>query len=221
MRLHSHLGESSAEAALYSHGDDVVLGPYGDLRDEFELVRVGGVGRTTGEYADSVGLLVESLHVAHAIYLNRADRDLLRARGTRIALCPRSNAVIGLAEAPVAAYLEEGHDLAVGTDSLASSPSLDLMADVGELARIADAQGYRQGDLAERLMHAATAGGAAALGLDADGYGRLRVGGPADLAVFDVEVTEGRVAEALVAHGEGACALTVSAGVVLAERAST
>jgi len=218
MRLHSHLGESAVEAHLYRCGDARVLEVFGDLRDEFELVRRGGIGRSTGHYADDLGLLGAHTHVAHAIYLDRDERDLLRRRGTQVALCPRSNAIIGLDEAPVAAYLREGHEISVGTDSLASAPSLDLLADVRELERIARSQGYRDDDLCERLVRAATFGGASAMGLDAAGHGVLIEGGPADLALFDVDVEDGRVHEALVRRGEGSCVLTVHAGTVLHAR---
>jgi len=219
LRVHSHLGESSVEAELYRNGDRRVLAAYGDLRDEFELVRKGGAGHTTGEYADSVGLLGPTTHVAHAIYLDRAERDLLLRRGTQVALCPRSNAVIGLDRAPVADYLREGHEIAVGTDSLASSPSLDLLEDVRELYEIAREQGYDRADLAARLVRAATVGGASAMGLAARGYGALAPGGPADLALFDVgEVVAGQAEEALVRRGAGTCVLTVAGGRVLHER---
>lgn len=219
LRLHSHLGESAVEANLYSHGDHSVLSAYGDLRDEFELVRRGGSGNTTAGYADAIGLLGAHTHVAHAIYLEREDRDLLLRRGTQVALCPRSNTVIGLDDAPVAAYLNEGHEISVGTDSLASSPSLDLMADVRELARIATDQGYTRDDLHRRLIRAATLGGAKAMGLDGEGYGSLVAGGPADLAVFDIVVDGDKVESALVESAEGSCTLTVSAGRVLQARA--
>ncbi len=218
MRVHTHLGESSVEANLYRSGDARVLEVFGDLRDEFELVRRGGIGQSTGDYADALGLLGAHTHVAHAIYLDRDERDQLLRRDTQVALCPRSNAIIGLDEAPVAAYLNEGHEIAVGTDSLASSPSLDLLADVGELERIARGQGYTADDLCARLVRAATLGGAKAMGLDAAGYGILAAGGPADLAVFAVEVEADRVHEALVHRGEGSCVLTVHGGTVLHER---
>ena len=58
------------------------------------------------------------------------DRALLRTRGVSVALCPRSNAVIGLDAPPVAAYLREGNAIAVGTDSLSSSPSLSPWQDL-------------------------------------------------------------------------------------------
>lgn len=215
LRVHSHMGESSVESELYLRGDKSVLGAYGDLRDEFELVRRGGVGHTTGGYADSIGLLGPSTHIAHAIYLERADRDLLLERGTRVALCPRSNAVIGLDAAPVAAYLAEGHEIAVGTDSLASTPTLDLMADVRELAVIARRQGYAGDDLYERLVRSATVDGASAMGLAHAGHGTLVEGGPADLAIFDVATGDDSVERALVERAAGRCVLTMAGGRVL------
>lgn len=220
LRVHSHLGESSVEAELYLRGDKSVLGAYGDLRDEFELVRRGGVGHTTGGYADSIGLLGPSTHIAHAIYLERPDRELLRERGTRVALCPRSNAVIGLDAAPVAAYLSEGHEIAVGTDSLASTPTLDLMADVRELAVIARRQGYAGDDLHARLVRAATVDGAAAMDLAAAGHGTLVEGGPADLAIFDVETGDDPVERAFVERAAGRCSLTMAGGRVLFDAAA-
>src|SRR5690606_6619107 len=120
----------------------------------------------------------------------------------------------------IAAYLNEGHEIAIGTDFLASTPSLDLMADVRELAALARVQGYTADDLDRRIFRAATLGGAMAMGLDGAGYGALTVGGPADLAVFDVPIAAGVAVEsALVAGGEGSCTLTVCAGRVLHDAA--
>ena len=213
MRVHSHVAESSREAALYGHGDSSVISVSGNLRDEFELVRNGGSGFTTAAYADSLGLLNARTHLAHAIYLDRKERDLLLSRGTQVVLCPRSNAVIGLDAPPVAAYLTEGHEIAVGTDSLASSPSLDLMEDVKLLAEIAKAQGYTNDDLFVRLFRAATTGGAKAMGLaEGSGFGALAPGGPADIALFAITVEGTFVERALVTKGAGNCVLTLAAG---------
>lgn len=214
VRIHSHVGESSKESSLYRNGERSI---YNDLRDEFELVRLGGVGLGTAEYAESVGLLGATTHLAHAVYLALSERDLLLRHSTCVALCPRSNAVIGVGPAPVASYLREGHEIAVGTDSLASCPSLDLMADVALLAKIARAQGYDGADLHRRLLRAATLGGASALGMSSAGYGTLRADGPADLAVFDVDVDETGPELAAIERGTGCCSLTIAGGRVVHE----
>jgi aminodeoxyfutalosine deaminase len=211
VRQHIHAAESAWEDAYVRSGTgDLAERWRANGRGGFALLRDGGVGHGVIAYLDSVGALAPSTHLAHVIYVDADDRRMLRERGVSVALCPRSNAVIGLDQPPVAAYLTEGNPISVGTDSLSSSPSLHLLHDVAALHRIAREQGYTASDLHARLFTAATAGGARALGLDtASGprvapsdplrsvetdhsahliapTGVLREGYRADLAVFPV-----------------------------------
>jgi cytosine/adenosine deaminase-related metal-dependent hydrolase len=137
---------------------------------------------------------------------------MLRERGVSVALCPRSNAVIGLAPPPIADYLREGNAIAVGTDSLSSSPSLNVLDDVNALFRIAREQGYAEPDLHARLFAAATLGGATALGIGGSA-GDLRAGSRADLAVFPVQSHDPADALAeLVENGSPHALATIVAG---------
>ncbi len=182
-RLHLHLGEAAFER---EHGEAV---SWQEKRPaSFMALRDEGIGTGATEFVDELGVLGPDCHIAHGVYMTARDRATLRSRGTTVALCPRSNAVIGLDEPPIAAYLVEGNAIAVGTDSLASSPSLDLLADVAELHRLARAQGYANRDLSALLLRAATLGGAHAMGLDTGPArtGYLAVGAVADLAFFDI-----------------------------------
>ena len=211
-RIHIHLGESAIEREF----DHSVSEPWhakglGSLAE----LRSAGYGTSATDYVDHLGVLGPDCHIAHGVYLSAKDRAILRARGTSVALCPRSNEVIGLDEPPVAAYLSEGSPISVGTDSLSSSPSLDLLGDVAALHRIARAQGYTRPDLAERLLAAATHGGARAMGLHMgpDRTGYLAVGARADLAFLDVPVTDvATTVDDLARDGEGTAAATVIAG---------
>ncbi|WP_062203572.1 amidohydrolase family protein [Demequina salsinemoris] len=211
-RIHIHLGESGIERE-FEHDRHEPWQNQG-LGSLLEL-RQAGFGTSATEYVDHLGVLGPDCHIAHGVYMSESDRAILRARGTTVALCPRSNEVIGLDAPPVAAYLREGSPIAIGTDSLSSSPSLDPMADVASLFRIARGQGYGADDLAERLLSAATLGGAHAMGID-EGVGRtgyLAVGTQADLAFFDVPVTDiTETLTTLAEAGEGRAAATVTAG---------
>jgi cytosine/adenosine deaminase-related metal-dependent hydrolase len=230
LRLHLHLGEAAFE------GERTLLEPISGLEGvvgvghgsdwhlanvpSFRALRALGFGASATTFVDRLGVLGPDCHVAHGVYMTDADRALLRARGTAVALCPRSNAVIGLDPPPVADYLREGSAIAIGTDSLSSSPSLDPMADVTALHRIARMQGYGEHDLHERLLAAATLGGATAMGLAVgpDRTGHLAVGARADLAVFDVDARTVPDAFAeLVEDGEGRCSATVIRGIVRAQ----
>ncbi len=210
-RLHIHLGESHFEGARPGAADWHFAGV-----ESFRALRNQGYGASATEFVDRLGVLGPDCHVAHGVYMTADDRALLRARGSSVALCPRSNEVIGLDAPPVAAYLTEGSGIAVGTDSLSSSPSLDPMADVAALVGIARAQGYTGRDLHARLLSAATFGGAVALGLDTgpDRLGYLAVGAIADLTGFPIAV--GAEADALAELAESAPAMrtTVVDGVL-------
>ncbi|WP_084128960.1 amidohydrolase family protein [Demequina sp. NBRC 110055] len=211
-RIHIHLGESGIEREFAHEAREPWqtqgLGGFVELRQ-------AGFGTSATDYVDHLGVLGPDCHVAHGVYMSERDRAILRARGTTVALCPRSNHIIGLDNPPVAAYLREGSPIAVGTDSLSSSPSLDLMGEVKELMRIARAQGYSSDDLAERLLTAATLGGAHAMGIDEGPHrtGYLAVGARADLAFFDVPVTSiTDTLTTLAEAGDGHAAATIMGG---------
>lgn len=211
LRLHIHLAEAHMERGLRgSHETWPELGA-----DSFRALRSRGIGVSSTQFVDHLGVLGPDCHIAHGVYVSADDRALLRARGTSVALCPRSNEIIGLDMPPVADYLREGSPIAVGTDSLSSSPSLDPLADVALLYRVAREQGYRERDLHARLFSAVTFGGAQALGLGVGTgrIGQLVVGAVADLAFFDVPFSgpEDTLAQ-LVESGAGSCARTVVAG---------
>lgn len=207
VRLHVHLAEVDTEDAYYRTGT-------GRLADritmrvgrQWSVVARGGSGMGAAEYADTCGLLGPDSHMAHGVYLDRPGRELLDRAGTYVALCPRSNLTVGGDPPPIADYLTENRPIAVGTDSLGSSQSLDLLEDVALLAELAIEGGYGRPDLEKRLLKAATLGGSTALGLD-DIIGSLEPGMRADLAVFDVDSLS-----ELVRAGGGRCIATIVAG---------
>jgi len=80
------------------------------------------------------------------------------------------------------AFLARGVNVCIGTDSRASNPDLDVLAEVGELhRRYPDVPG-------ETLLEMATINGAKALGFD-DVCGTLEPGKSADLVVVNCEAT--------------------------------
>jgi len=208
LRLHPHAAESPYEVEYVASG----TGPFARANLGYglamELQASGGSARTPVAELGELGGLGPDVHVAHGVHCDAADRALLRATRTAITLCPRSNRGLGVGAAPVAAYRAEGNLIAVGTDSRASAPSLDLLADLAELRETALRQGSPPAGLARWLVEAATIGGAAAMGLD--DVGALRPGARADLAVFAVD-PEPDPYEAL-AGAAGRCAGTVLSG---------
>lgn len=216
LRLHIHLAEAHMERERHVAAGAGAHETWPELgADSFRALRSHGIGVSSTQFVDHLGVLGPDCHIAHGVYVNAADRSLLRARGTSVALCPRSNDIIGLDMPPVADYLREGNQIAVGTDSLSSSPSLDPLADVAVLYRVAREQGYESADLHQRLFSAVTLGGAAALGqhVGKRRIGQLVVGALADLACFDVPESDPEAARVrLVEAGAGSCRFAVVAG---------
>lgn len=210
-RLHPHLAETADEAEFVLAGTGAFAAMVERFGFDFELAQAGS-GRTAVQHCDDLGGLGPDVHVAHGVHVDRGDRALLRERQTAVALCTRSNAILQAGQAPVADYLTEGNLIAIGTDSLASSPDLDLLAEARATRDLARRQGFERPE--ELLVEAMTTGGARALGQD---VGTLREGGRADLAVFDVPV-EGDVFANLVEHGAGRCVATVLGGRIVHRR---
>lgn len=184
LRIHPHVAEAPAESEFVLSG----TGPFAETMSRagkaMELIRDGGSGLSPVGFLDKLGVFGPDMHAAHCVHCDAADREVLRDRGVYAALCARSNKILQSGQPPVADYLREGSPFGIGTDSLASSPSLDLLEEAAALRALARAQGYADGDLDRRVFEAATLGGAGAMGLE--DVGRIAPGARADLAVFAV-----------------------------------
>ena len=151
-----HLAESPDEVAFLREGN----GAWGAFLDRRGLGHVlfDPPGLSPVAYADAAGALHSGLIAAHCVQAGGADRALLAARGVHVVLCPRSNANLGVGMAPLPQLLEAGVNVCVGTDSLASVDTLDVLDDVVALHR-----GFPAVP-ATTLLRMATWNGARALG---------------------------------------------------------
>jgi cytosine/adenosine deaminase-related metal-dependent hydrolase len=109
---------------------------------------------------------------AHANFIEPFD---LRITNSAVAYCPRTHAAFDHPPHPFRSFLDHGIRVALGTDSLASNPDLDLLAEARFLRHRTDVPG-------ETLLRMATLSGAEALGW-ANETGSLAVGKSADLIV--------------------------------------
>jgi 5-methylthioadenosine/S-adenosylhomocysteine deaminase len=120
------------------------------------------------------------------VQVEHEDVALLAERGVPVAHCPRSNALLGCGVAPLTALREAGVRVGLGTDSPASTPSLDLFEELRAAVYAARARERRADALggAEALA-LATIESARALRLDAQ-VGTLSPGKRADLTVVSL-----------------------------------
>ncbi len=189
-------------------------------------------GERPGALLERVGLLSPRLVLAHGVWLDDAELELIAAAGATVVTNPVSN--LKLAVGRIFPYEQvRAHGIAVGlgTDGASSNNSLDLLADVKVLALV---QKHATGDPAALPAHEAwaiatgavapvlrgePAGGASGATSDVDVRSSLHVGDPADLflARHDApELAPGHVIDNLVYAASGSVVrTTVIAGRVV------
>ncbi len=145
------------------------------------------------DYLATLGWLREDTLMVHGVQLGPNDLSRLAVAGTTLVTCPRSNRWTGAGTPPVADFYASGVRVAIGTDSLASTPDLNLFAELAELHRLAPAVS------ASRLLRSATLDGAAALGRDRT-LGAIAPGRRAALIAVDLSAVPDDVEQYLV-HG--------------------
>jgi cytosine/adenosine deaminase-related metal-dependent hydrolase len=174
--LTTHLAETRDET-------DFVANHTGPLRDLWNWL--GGwdeqIPRFAGgpiRFAKSLGLLDYSLaSLAHVNYCDDDELTLLAHGKATVVYCPRTHAYFRHPPHRWREMLARGINVAVGTDSCASSPDLNLVDDLRLLHRIAPDVS------AQVLWEMATVRGARAFTTNG-AVGSLEVGALADAALF-------------------------------------
>jgi len=176
--LSVHVAESVEESQLLRDG----TGPFRDFLIERGVWDEGwkAPGLTPVEYLDRLGVLSPRTLAVHCVHLDHHDLTRLQARGVTVVTCPRSNQRLGVGKAPVPKLLASGIPVALGTDSLASSPDIDVFNEVAVLRQ------EHPGLAPAAALRIATLNGARALGLEKL-LGTVEVGKLAALAVVGLE----------------------------------
>lgn len=144
---------------------------------------------STIQYLARLGVLQTHPLLAHCVRVDGADIETIRETGARIAHCPKSNAKLGHGRAPFSAFLDRGIAVGIGSDSVASNNTCDILEEARFATFAARTESPR--DRGERVLnandalHAATLGGARALGLESQ-IGELKEGLQADLTVVSL-----------------------------------
>ncbi len=127
-----HLAEDPAERLFCRDGS----GGFRLLHEAMGVTDVDALRLRGRSAVAAVASLLRPPHlVVHCVDLDDEDLALLAGTGATAVLCPRSNRYI-LGQLPrLPALLEARIPLAVGTDSLASSPSLSPLAELALLHR--------------------------------------------------------------------------------------
>jgi 5-methylthioadenosine/S-adenosylhomocysteine deaminase len=143
---------------------------------------VAAHGERPAQYLDRLGLLDERTMLAHGVWLDRAELDLIAERGATVVTNPVANLKLASGGPfPYPAARDAGVAVALGTDGAGSNDSLDLLSDLKTFALM---QRHATGDPtvlpAAEALEVATGARAEILGVGEP----LTVGAPADFLLL-------------------------------------
>jgi len=186
-----HAGESAAEELLMREG----RGPFAE-----GLAKRGiewrAPGLSTVQYLLEHGIVATRPLLAHCINVDQKDLEIIRDSGASVAHCPKSNARLGHGQAPFAGFLAGGVTVGLGSDSVASNNTCDILEEARFATILArttappNEGSHVNSDPpdADAALRTATSGGARALGL-AGKVGELDPGLEADFIAVSLSGT--------------------------------
>jgi 5-methylthioadenosine/S-adenosylhomocysteine deaminase len=162
--VHTHASEQQAEIAIVERQ----------------------TGKRNIEYFEAIGLASERLCVAHCVWVDEREQDILASRRVKVLHCPGSNLKLGSGIAPVAELRRLGVSVSLGADGAACNNRLDMFEEM-RLAAVLQSVRLGPGALPARdAVWMATREGARALGLEAE-IGSVEPGKRADLIVVGLD----------------------------------
>ena len=160
-----HAAESEAEELFLREGCGVFAEGLARRSIEWKTP-----GLSTIQHLKRHGILATRPLLAHCIRVDDDDIDTLRIYEARVAHCPKSNAKLGHGRAPLAKFLERGVAVGLGSDSVASNNTCDILEEARFATLLARADGTDVS--AARIFAAATS--------------ELKEGSQADLAIVSL-----------------------------------
>lgn len=169
---------------LSTYYDVMVHTHASENRGEIALVEAER-GMRNVEYLDHLGLANERLILAHAVWLDDREREILARRQVKVTHCISSNLKLASGIAGVPALLGAGVVVGLGADGAACSNNLDMFQEMRLAALV---QKVLHGPTclpAREVFRMATLGGAEVMRLENE-IGSIEVGKRADLALLDL-----------------------------------
>lgn len=140
--------------------------------------------QTPVEYLESLGFFDRPATAYHCVHMDKDDVKILADYNVNVVTCPSSNLKLGSGIAPVHTFLENGINVALGTDGPASNNSLDMFKEMYLCSCLQKAHFYDSSVVsASQTLKIATENGAKMMGFKS---GIIKEGYLADLIVVDI-----------------------------------
>lgn len=160
--LQIHVAESPLELAMHQRGE----GELADVRRSFDP-GFEPSGLTPVKYLEQLGVLEAGPTLVHMVNVTEDDIRTVQRYGCSVVHCPRSNELLRCGRFPWETYARHAVNVAFGTDSRGSSPSLDVHQ---EVLYALELHGAAASPLA--AVRAAVKGGHQVLGMTPPRFGR-------------------------------------------------
>ena len=167
-------------------------------RDEIATVEER-TGMRNIAWLDEVGLTGPDVTLAHCVWTNDEERELLAETGTCVTHCPSSNMKLASGVAPVTDYLDRGITVALGNDGPPCNNTLDPFTELRQAALLQSVDTADATALSARTaFEMATVNGAEAAGFDR--LGALREGWRADLVGLSTDAARATPVHDALSH---------------------
>lgn len=173
-----HAAESNGEIDFMFSGAGKIGEIIKNLGVEWKAPKI-----STIQYLKETGVLNTKPLLAHCVNVDETDLEIIAATNSKIAHCPKSNAKFAHGIAPFSDFVKRNLIVGLGSDSVASNNSCDILDEARTAAFLQRAKGNFIEP--ETVLKAATIGGATALGLEKC-TGTLEAGKLADFTVISL-----------------------------------
>jgi cytosine/adenosine deaminase-related metal-dependent hydrolase len=167
-------------------------------QSEVETVKED-TGMRNIHWLDEVGLTGEDVVLAHCVWTDESEREILAETGTHVTHCPSSNMKLASGIAPIWDYRDRGINVAIGNDGPPCNNTLDAFTEMRQASLL---QKVDQLDPtvtpAAEIFEMATVNGANAAGFDK--LGAIREEWRADIVGLDTDLTRATPLHDVLSH---------------------
>ena len=142
------------------------------------------------EYLNSIGFFESPVVIAHGIWLNENEQKILAEKKVSIAINISSNLKLTSGFNTFKSYLDNGINISIGTDGVASNNNLSIIKEMNFTSKLQKALNNDPTIFpAKKMTEIATLGGAIALNKKNE-IGSLKVGKKADIILIETNSIE-------------------------------
>jgi 5-methylthioadenosine/S-adenosylhomocysteine deaminase len=167
-------------------------------RSEIETVEED-TGMRNIHWLDEVGLTGEDVVLAHCVWTDESEREVLAETGTHVTHCPSSNMKLASGIAPIWDYLDRGINVALGNDGPPCNNTLDPFTEMRQASLLQKVDRLDPtATPASEIFEMATINGAKAAGFDE--LGAIREGWRADIVGLSTDLTRATPLHDVLSH---------------------